>query len=265
MPLEQATSDDWRQLIEYFAGRRRHSATAYTFLKKWGSASAPVQLRCDDGQEYVVKGPQTGRVAVNDQIVGRLGEALGAATGRVGLIDVPAELIAAEPELSHLTAGLCHGSLWIRDSTERLGFEHADIPQNRQRFALLAVLYGWVVANDHQFIYLKMPPNLVFSVDHGHFFPGGPNWTRDSLATAPRAEADVAIAGACALTEEELRTACGELVSIDSRTIAGAVATPPDQWGILLEERVALAEYLARRQSEMLERYALRPVPPVHK
>ncbi len=79
---EQPTPEQWQELIVYSADRRRASASAYTFLKKWTTASAPVHLRCDDGHDYVVKGPNAGRMAVNDQIIGRLGEAFGAPTAR---------------------------------------------------------------------------------------------------------------------------------------------------------------------------------------
>ncbi len=172
---------------------------------------------------------------------------------------MPAELIAVQPELSHIRTGLCHGSLWIRDCTDRLGFEHANEPPNRSRFARLAILYGWIGANDHQFIYLKDPPHLVFSVDHGHFFPGGPNWTAATLAGAPQASPDPTVISGCALTDVELRTACLELEGVDGRIIAAAIAAPLDDWGISANERIVVAEYLFRRRSELLVRFGGTP------
>ena len=53
----------------------------------------------------------------------------------------------------------------------------------KNRCALLAVMYGWFQAGDNQLLYRKTPPELVFSVDHGHFFPGGPEWTVEGGAT----------------------------------------------------------------------------------
>jgi hypothetical protein len=41
------------------------------------------------------------------------------------------------------------------------------------RFASIAIFYGWLGANDRQFIYGKNAPYKVYSVDHGHFFPNG--------------------------------------------------------------------------------------------
>jgi hypothetical protein len=57
-----------------------------------------------------------------------------------------------------------------------------DVPDNRPRFAALAVLYGWIPAGDAQLIYRQTVSHLVYSVDHGHFFPGGPNWTLAGLS-----------------------------------------------------------------------------------
>ena len=89
---------------------------------------------------------------------------------------MPQELIDAQPEMRHMPAGISHGSQLVPNCSEREAYRYVDIAENRERFAKLAVLYGWMSAGDHQFIYRHDPPNLVHSVDHGHFFPGGPNW-----------------------------------------------------------------------------------------
>ncbi len=116
-----------------------------------------------------MKSMDAGRMIVTDHIVGRLGHAVSAAVGAPTLVDVPADLIAAEAQMAHMTAGVAHGSRWIPDCSQG-GIEHVVVPENRDRFARLALLYGWVVAADRQFIYQNQDPRLVHSVDHGHFF-----------------------------------------------------------------------------------------------
>lgn len=178
-------ANQWEDLITRAAANRVSPIKAQTYRnKKWGSASAPVVLGCDDGNDYVVKGQQAGRAIVNEQIVGKLGVALKAPVGQVNLIDVPADLIGMQADLKHIPAGVSHGSHLIPDCSDRQWLAHQDVPDNRLRFAALAVLYGWIPAGDHQLIYSQTAPHLVYSVDHGHFFPGGPNWTATGLGGA---------------------------------------------------------------------------------
>jgi hypothetical protein len=54
------------------------------------------------------------------------------------------------------------------------------------------------------------------------------------------------------LTPTEIKHAAGSLLAFDAHTtIAGAVAAPLELWGISIDERVAMAEYLARRHVEL--------------
>jgi hypothetical protein len=175
---DEAPEDLRTQIAAEFCNRPA-PIKATTYLQKWPSHSQPVALMCEGGSKYVVKALQAnrvaemGRVLVNDHVTARLGTLVRAPVPQCALIDVPAELIANQPEMSHLMAGIAHGSQFVENVTERAGFEHANVLENRPRFALLAVLFGWIGAQDHQFVYSKTAPQLVYSVDHGHFFPGG--------------------------------------------------------------------------------------------
>ena len=245
------------QLITDGFGQRAAPVTAHTFLQVWPSFSKPVALLCDDGQKYVVKALQAsriemGRVLVNDQVVARLGALVSAPVPHVALVNVPAELLAAQPEMAHMSPGIAHGSQLIENVTERAGLVHTNVPENRGRFARLSVLYGWTAAADHQFVYQKTDPHLVHSVDHGHFFGNGPTWTEATLLGCPAAQLDATIGPACNLTAEERDEALRELTTFASPEIACAVALPPDSWGITMAERLALVEFLVRRRDQLL-------------
>jgi hypothetical protein len=245
--------DQWRQLIAAAAARRPSPVKAHTYRnKKWGTASAPVVLGCDDGSDYVVKGQQVGRAIANEQIVGKLGAALGAPVGQINLIDVPADLIGMQAELRHMTAGVSHGSLLVPDCSDKLWLAHHDVAENRSRFAALAVLYGWIPAGDHQLIDRQTAPHLVYSVDHGHFFPGGPNWTVAGLAGAGPARPYGDLVNGCGITRDELRPVMDQLQTVTAETIAEAVAAPPNVWSITAEERVTVAAYLQARREQLL-------------
>jgi len=246
--------DAWQTALAVHSASRPTPAVAHTYVKVWGTASQPVLLLCnerDTSVEYVVKGTQAGRTLVNDHIVARLGELIAAPTGHVALVDVPRLLVDNQPEMSHMTPGVAHGSGFMRNCTEREGLLHTAVPENRQRFASLAVLFGWTWSNDEQFIYENAPPHLVWSVDHGHFFHG-PSWTEASLSGAPPVDVSATLQAACQFSDDELADAVRPLGQLSDDAIAEVVAGPPDAWGMTMSERVTLAAFLAERRDQLL-------------
>jgi hypothetical protein len=227
-----------------------------TFIRRWDTNARPAAFMCDDGKVRVVKcrrnDQEMGRILISDHIVAHLGQALGAPTGEPRLVDVPAELVAAEPQIAHFVPSVGHGTLFVDGCTDRQWLSHMSVPENRPRFARLATLYGWAVASDHQLIYMNSPPHLVFSVDHGHFFPGSTNWNAAQLDAAPNATLDGNIVQGCQLTPDEIREAGNMLLAIRLLEIADAVASPLEAWGVTAAERFALLTFLVRRRAQLL-------------
>lgn len=159
----------------------------------------------------------------------------------------------AEADLQGLDSGFAYGSRYMADASKtRQGIAFVTVPANRQRFALLAVLYGLAyVQHDHQFFY-QDGTNLVFSFDHGHFFPNGPGWTIQALNGLPPAAPDPVICNACQFSAAELNDARQRLMTLEPDKIAGAVAASPDVWAVSITERVRLAIYLATRKNELV-------------
>lgn len=253
---------NWRGLIEDAVDRRPQPIVAETFYRRYTTASHAVELGCADGSRYVVKGlrkdQEQGRMVFNDQVAARLGALLGAPVPQVALIEVSAELITANPgaedQMGHMVPCTAHGSKVIPNVTERINnLDHAD--ENRIRFAILSIFFGWLWAGDRQFIYEKIPPYRVYSHDHGHFFPGGPNWATANLPRAGRAEAESGLVTQCKFTSNEMAAACAPLVKVGPEQVAEVLAVPPESWDVTLEERVLLAEYLERRRSDLIAAY----------
>jgi hypothetical protein len=247
-----AAPADWTDLFKAGIEARPQPILAETYLRSWGSASHPVLLECSNGHAYVVKGRQAGRMIVNDQIVAALGQMMGAPVPVPELINVPAELIAAQAEMSHVAAGTAHGSRFIPNCADREDVKHAG-PENNGRFARLAVMYGWMQAGDNQFIYDNSVPPTVHSVDHGHFFPGGPDWTEASLQGAGPAQLEPTLDSTVTWTDELLTEIVASLTQIDDGMIARAVCRPPDDWGMAPSERSALATYLSSRRDVLTQ------------
>lgn len=243
-----------KEQLEHWAAQRRIATQAITFLKCFPTSTKPALLRCDDGQDYVVKGKQVGRCAVNDHIVAQLGTMMKAPVSNPRLITISDELIEIEPKLSHFKAGPAHASKFIPGCFDSYCCREAEIPENRMRIAHLSVLFGWVLAYDHQFLYQTSPPKLVHSVDHSHFFPvaaDGGMWNVEALQLANPATLDSEF-DVCNLKPHETQQALTNLASVSKEDILKAVANPPDEWGITMDERIAMAEYLMRRQQDLL-------------
>jgi hypothetical protein len=243
-------SQDWELLFEKAKANEPIVVKAKTYRKSWPTFSKPVLVLCNDGKEYVVKGRQVGRAVFNDQVVGRLGNTLGIPVGDVTLVDVSDEFIAMnESDTKHIDSGLAHGCKFVPMCTERMGIQHTSETANRERYARLAVFYGWFfVKHDHQFFFTDSAPFLVHSFDHGHFFPEGPSWTAASLAGANNPSPDALIVRECGLKAHEIDVARSLLSAVTPDVIAAAIAAVPAAWGEVTDsERVALAVYLWER------------------
>jgi hypothetical protein len=250
---------EWESSLTTIMNAPRESVRAISYLKAWRTKAEPVWLQCDDDNSYVVKGLQAGRQITNDRIVAHVGRSLGAPVGKPKLVEISTELVKVEPRLGHLPPGLAHGTLWIpdcRDSWELLGTGEQE---NRGRYALLSALFGWVINHDPQFLCRKHPPRLVYSVDHGHCFAGGPDWTVESLKASPEMNSEMSLelallAGftSCHFRVGEFQQMLRSLKDVGEQAIFLAVASVPEEWGITMEERVVLVEYLVLRRQGLL-------------
>src|SRR5579863_9824292 len=106
---------DWAQLFAAAEAFRPPPIQARTFVQRYASASAPVELICEDGHPYVVKcmrpnNAMQGHMMFNDQCAARLGRFMSAPVPTISFVNVSAELIAQNNELAHVLPGLAHGS-----------------------------------------------------------------------------------------------------------------------------------------------------------
>lgn len=265
------TTEEWKKQIADAASKRPNPIKAVTFLRLLnGSISRAFAVKDAAGGKYAVKGMQdrTGvrpfdirRPLCNDQIVGRLGQKIGAPVPDTVFIELTKEFIDANPAISFMYPGVCHGQALMDDCSEKLGIQHVDVSENRARFAAIAVLYGWIPSGDGQLIYQKKPPYLVYSVDHGHFFPQGPFWTLDTLKKAPPPAIHPSVISACKLAPSDISSAITSLGALQSADIASAVGMPIDGWGLSVDERSSVAEYLENRRDVLVATKTAAPNP----
>jgi hypothetical protein len=253
--IPQATdvAPDWGAQIEKIDKVAPVVTNAQTFVQKWGSFSSPVAVICENGQTYVAKGMQIGKAIFNEYCVARLGQKLGAPIPSSILVNFSPELLSISPEISHMPAGLAHGLEYKGGFSDKIGGVRYQDGDNLNAYKVLAVLYGWVLCGDRQFIFQLQPPNELLSVDHGHFFPGGPNWTIDTLNQAGPATFECDIMNNCKLDVSDLKPICELLAKLGEEDIAHAVGGCPQEWSVTKQERIAVAAYLWNRRKQLLK------------
>jgi hypothetical protein len=208
-------------------------------------------MQCDDGLEYVLKGSHNGRTLIAEHVVARLGQLISAPVGHVSFAVIAPELKAAEPQLADVGTGICHATEWVPDCTDAMGIDHMDKSYNRDRFALLQVLYSWAHAENQQLIYAKIDPHLVHSVDHGHFLTGSTGWTAPVLKQIGNVVLDPFFTP-CGLPQSAMAAAKQNLSQVTDDDIRMVTQGPPDEWGVQPGDREALAEYFTVRRDRVL-------------
>lgn len=244
----------WRTAISVARNGVGPSTTAKTFLKRLDGFSESAAVACTDGNVWVLKSllrhrSQMPWALTAEQVVGRLGAILSTPTPTVAYVELPAALVSIEPQLAHLAPGLVHGSLRILARCKpKEGVLSPGSQQNREAFGRLGVLYGWMAAGDHQLIRTD-PGDDVFSVDHGHFFSGGPGWSATTLAIPGTAVPDVAFADC----DPDVRNQTLERArAVTDKQLAAIVgASSPSWWGVPVDDLIALGKYLSARRDTL--------------
>jgi hypothetical protein len=262
--MPQGNGVDWDDLIAAACAARDVERTAKRFDGGLPSASKPQKFICDDQLLYAVKFAQNahgdGHGIFSEQLVGRAGRLIGAPVPEVALVEVSAALaaeVAQDPQLGFVPqAGVHHASKWADNHTDRQTVDHID--SNRERFGALDVLYAWIFcAGDHQFIYSNEPTRDVLSVDHSAFLPSGPDWTVQSVAGGAQAVQQDQVFAALALGSADRASAVQQLRRVMPEAIAKLVSYAPDEWGVDLVAREAVASYLWFRRDQVIQLFGV--------
>jgi hypothetical protein len=257
---EFLTPFDWSAAVERAARRQPKPIPAESFLRRRQTGAHPVDLRCADGNIYVVKGvPRNDdhkRLRLfTEQVVGLLGRLIEAPIPEVAVISIGADLIQNHPDvqegMGHLWPGAAHGSRYLDGLGDgRCEIMHVD--ENRKRFAKLAILQAWTNGRDMQFIYENNPPHRVYSTDHGCYFTDDPSFSKGDVRLAALAYPGTDIIDTCRFSFEELAAAAEPLRSVTAQQITDILAIPPASWGIDLDQRATIGHFLRLRQFQLL-------------
>lgn len=100
---------------------------------------------------------------------------------------------------------------------------------------------------DMQWLYDLQDDRKTYSHDYGHFLPGAPNWTLETLAKS--AELPHELSAECeGLDDNELERLAARLESLTIEEIAGVVRMIPAAWQVTDEELEIVAAFFDFRR-----------------
>ncbi len=211
----------------------------------------------DDGLRYWCKSLnnfQGPRVAVTEQIVGRLAALIGAPACAVQLLQLDA--IAGwefRPGSGRVVeAGWAHGSLAIDPAVETRSLDHRSDDDNRRRHCGIYALCDWLAGSDVQWLCGVSEDNAYYSHDHGYYLTG-PEWTSAGLVAAR--ETPYALSTPAEhLDGEELRRLADALDAVSRQDIERELSKLPYDWPVADDELTAVAEFADHRREPVAAR-----------
>lgn len=230
--------------------------------------SVPQLLRADDGNDYVVKFRSNGqglRVLPNELIAGGCGHALELPLPRIAIVNVSHQLLDATEELTPF-----RGTPGLQFGCEFVPHGHSDpwpivLPkaENLGDLAGILVFDTWTNNKDRSWNRLNVHVikdadgrYRVIIFDQGWVFGGTPNWSTESLKQQRDLVEPPFMAG-CVYDclrhhirgEHPFDSWLLKVESLPPETIWQCIQEVPDEWGVDLDEREALADYLIHRRN----------------
>ncbi len=218
-----------------------------------------------DGRRYWVKlitNQQGPLVLINEQIVARCGNLIGAPTCTVKVVEIPETLVGIVSGVQ-VEAGLAHGSLNVADTVNERRLGHRMEDDNRRRHAGLFALHDWCWGGDSQWLFALSDEYKTYSHDHGYFFPSGPNWPSDlnevraQVDQPHRLQDDVATADPTGLEAEAVREFADALDALGSGDLVEILRAIPPDWPVTDADLELLGFFLERRAPQVARRLRL--------
>jgi hypothetical protein len=254
MPVEL---DDWRGLL---GSRSEGDVTLRVdqpLQQDNRGGSGAFLARASDGQRWWIK-PQNNlqgpKVIVTEYLVGSLGSLIGAPTCEVAIIQIPEEIAGWEFRSSAtLQVGLAHASRHVEDAEQLHSLEHRQQDDNSRRHVGVFAIYDWCWGGDDQWLYCHTEDQKLYSHDHGHYLPGGPNWSEDTL-TAHVDEQHVLNSPKPGLDPAAINEFAGQLENINREKLLPILRSVPTVWAVTDTELEAVGFFLERRAPAVAER-----------
>lgn len=229
--------------------------------------SRPQLIRADDGHDYVVKlrsNRQGLRVLPNELIAGGCAQALGLPIPSPAIVNVSQDLWDVTDALAQFrkTPGPQFGCEFIARAHSEPWRDVLANVENIGDLAGIIVFDTWIHNVDRPWRESNIDVirdteghYRVIMFDHGWVFGGTPNWSTDSLKSQ-RDLVKPPFMDGCVYDRfrHHIRGVnpfgywLGKVESLHPWTIWRLIQQVPDEWGVSLREKVALADYLIHRR-----------------
>lgn len=213
---------------------------------------------CTDGAQWWIKPPnhlQGGKVVVTEFLVGKLGALIGAPVCEVAVIGIGPEVAGWEFRHGYaLVTGFGSGSKLVADAVELSGLESRERDDNRRRHAGVFALYDWCWGGDDQWLYSETADRMVYSHDHGWYFPDtGNDWSTATLLANVNNDHPAGHSVANLDKTEVIRLA-DRLDAVTPVEIAQILQMVPPTWPVTDAELDTLGYFLEERASAVAGR-----------
>lgn len=251
-------SDDWSDATFDIHFRQRPSnsqpAFASMLIKVADTGALPVLAATDDGRRYWLKwpgNPHGNRSLVNELVVARIGELLGAPVRPARLVTVDGDLTEGFFAGGHsLPGGTYFGSELLTNVEETTEIVRVKRDGNAERLPRFLALWSLCLGQDLQLLYHLSKDDQVWSIDHGLWFDNyEADWNVDLLNSAvdehwswPEDEKPIG------LDATALVAAADSLSNLTVETLARIVGEVPPEWGVPDVELRALATFVHSRR-----------------
>ena len=215
-----------------------------------------------DGNRYWIKtlnNRQHPRVPANEQIVARAASLIDAPACEVRSIALPSDFSTWEFRPGHkLEAGIAHASRAIENAVPTHRLEHRKEDKNGERHTYICALYDWCWGNDPQWLMDLSDEHRFYSHDHGHYLPGGPGWTAQSLG-AHVDQAHTYNDKNVTLDKTAANTCADRLRTLTRQDLVEVLSSIPADWaGVSDAELECLGFFLERRLQPVADRLVAR-------
>jgi len=193
-------------------------------------------------------------VPVNEYLIGRFAASIGAPTCEVALIEITTDHGGWEFRPGrYLEPGVACASRDVPGASEENSLGHRRNDDNQRRHAGIYAIYDWCHGADPQWLFQANDDQRAWSHDHGHYLPGGPDWTEASLLAA------VDTANPWHESPTDLDPNAVEEFATRLEAFSDAVAMPilqsvPVTWPVSNGELETLGHFMVRRAPRVAER-----------
>ena len=172
----------------------------------------------------------------------------------VAILSIPEEMAGWEfTRDRNLEVGIAHGSRAIDGATEIRKLHHRSQNDNARHHGAIITAYDWCWGSDAQWLVSADDDSRYYSHDHGHYLPGGPNWTSEQLVASVDDAHEYQDPGD-GLDLVAMTDVIEKLSAVGRDDLAKILRRVPPEWDVSDDELETLGFFLERRGAAAAER-----------